>query len=49
MTVIFVERQTLALSKEASLPSVPRLTLGKVHFYFFLFPTKLFVVYSYTM
>jgi hypothetical protein len=24
-------------------------TLGKVHFYFFIFPTKLFVVCSYTM
>jgi hypothetical protein len=52
----------LALSNEASLPSVKWLTLGKesfaechtrtlgkVYFNFFLFPTKLFVVCSYTM
>jgi hypothetical protein len=53
MVVIFAELQALALGKEASLPSVLHLThswtLGKVDFYFFIFPTKLFVVCSCTM
>jgi hypothetical protein len=59
MTVIFAERRALALGKEASLPSVLRLTLGRASFVechswtlgkvFFIFPTKLFVVCSYTM
>jgi hypothetical protein len=60
--VTFAESQVLPLSKESSLPSAPRLTLGrasfaecrswtlgKLHFLFFLFPTKLFVICSYTM
>jgi hypothetical protein len=34
---------------ENTSPSVIRLTLSKVYFYFFILPTKLFVVCSYTM
>jgi hypothetical protein len=40
--VIFAARRALALDKDAILPSVPRLTLGKVYFYFFSFPNQTF-------
>jgi hypothetical protein len=56
----FAECHPLALGKEDCLPSVNKVTLGKTFFteclfwalgkaYFFILPTKLFVVCSYTM
>jgi hypothetical protein len=60
-SVIFAERQTLALRKEDTLPSVaaqhsanyalPSANIGQSakYIFIFLFPTKHFVVCSYTM